>query len=224
MASPPSQYFAVVVIRITNDQGSFLCFISRDTSIPVELIELSEAEATNLHSNPSPQNSSQSSSCHMCGGHSAPSCPRAREARSSDPDLDLDTDSFSSLPSLVTPSNSPSNSSIMLPIVRPDTPLPGYDHPPSYSSNMPVSPSYIRLSPITYPLSDLEIAYVDLAMYQLEEQDLYYKAWANSLWKPHSPFHTPYHRVRLSFIKHSTERSGFHRSEDLYYFRLSLKR
>ncbi|THU75907.1 hypothetical protein K435DRAFT_880005, partial [Dendrothele bispora CBS 962.96] len=222
MASPPSQYFDDAVIRITNDRGSFLCFISRDTSIPVELIELSAAEATDLHSNPGPQNS-----CHLCGDHSSPpSCPYARIARTSDPNLDSDSDSdsFSSLPSLISPSDSPAASSEMLSIVRPNTPLPDYEHPPSYSSNMPKFPSFIDLSPITYSLDDLEIAYVDASMFEMEEQDLYYRAWANSIWKPHTAFHTPYHRVRLSFLKHSTDRYSFHRSEDLYYLRMSMGR
>ncbi|THV01498.1 hypothetical protein K435DRAFT_853764 [Dendrothele bispora CBS 962.96] len=222
MASPPSQYFDDAVIRITNDQGSFLCFISRDTSIPVELVELSAAEATDLHSNPGPQNS-----CHLCGDHSSPpSCPYARVVRTSDPNLDSDSDSdsFSSLPSLISPSDSPAASTEMLSVVRPDTPLPDYEHPPSYSSNMPKFPSFIDLSPITYSLDDLEIAYVDASMFEMEEQDLYYCAWANSIWKPHTGFHTPYHRVRLSFLKHSTDCYGFHRSEDLYYLRMSMGR
>ncbi|THU83543.1 hypothetical protein K435DRAFT_871185 [Dendrothele bispora CBS 962.96] len=223
MASTVSEYFDDAIIRITNDNGSFLLFVSRDNSLPVELVELSPLEALGLHSNPSPQ---PPSSCHLCSDNSHPrSCPRARSLLETNSDSDSDSGSFSSLPDLVTPmSSSASDSDSMIRISRLATPLPGYEHPPSYSSNMPLFPSFIKLSPITYPLSSSELAYVESSVYDLDQQDLYYKAWANSLWKPHSPFHTPYHRIRLSFLKHATDRFRFHRAEDLYYLSISMGR
>ncbi|THU97380.1 hypothetical protein K435DRAFT_857691 [Dendrothele bispora CBS 962.96] len=203
MASTVSEYFDDAIIRITNDNGSFLLFLwvyIRTLLLNLLLLAISVLITPIL-------------------------VLVLELARFLKLILIPDSGSFSSLPDLVTPtSSSASDSDSMLRISRPATPLPGYEHPPSYSSNMPLFPSFIKLSPITYPLSSSELAYVESSVYDLDQQDLYYKAWANSLWKPHSPFHTPYHRIRLSFLKHATDRFGFHRAEDLYYLSISMGR
>ncbi|THU91075.1 hypothetical protein K435DRAFT_863720 [Dendrothele bispora CBS 962.96] len=213
------QYFDDAVVRITNDDGSFLLLIPRSHSFPVELVELSAAEAPDLFSNPGPT-VPQPTSCSLCSHHSERPCPRLRSLSPTPSDT-----SDNSLPLLVTPvPSSPSLSDVMNFLARPDTPLPPYELPPSYSSVGLTSTSFVQLTPLTYSLNEVETACLEGYEYEMRQMDLYYKALGNSVWMPHTPFHTPYPRIRLSFLKHSADNFGFYRSEDLFYLRLLIGR
>ncbi|THU94475.1 hypothetical protein K435DRAFT_860523 [Dendrothele bispora CBS 962.96] len=214
------EYFDDAVLRIVNDDGSFLVLVPRPRHLPVERVELSPIEAPEVHSYPSPFDPS---SCTTCSNHTYIPCPLLASTRSSE--SDSDTDSFSSLPALVTPDpSSPSDSPRMNPADRPDTPLPQYVLPPSYSNARPVSPPLVQLPPLTYDLTDAEVSLLEAYEHETELQDWYLKALEHSIWTPHTPHHTPYPRIRLSYVRHSTNRFGFHSNRDLFFFRISMGR
>ncbi|THU76023.1 hypothetical protein K435DRAFT_879831 [Dendrothele bispora CBS 962.96] len=216
--SPDPEYFDDAVLRIVNDNGSFLVLVPRPRHLPVERVELSPLEAPELLSNPSPFTPA---SCSLCLNHSYIPCPRLAATQSAESDSDSD----SSLPPLVTPiPSSPSLSPQMLPTACPDTPLPQYVLPPSYSSTRPDSPPLVCLPPLTYDLSDVEITLLEAYKYKTELQDWYLKALEHSLWQPHTRYHTPYPHICLSYIKHSTDQFGFHSNRDLFFLRISMGR